>query len=249
MIDYDDNQHRYSHKGVRYLSSTQIVEMFKQPFDTEYRAQKKAERYGGEADDWKGKWKEINLESLDRGQGFHVLKQSVLEDRMLDVRKGKVFPVPNRNLLRNVPNYMMWPDGVHAELMLWNHKWRIAGRADKVTFDTVRGRRTAHVDDYKTNKVIRTSSYYNTETGKYQMLLYPLDYLMDCTYITHSLQLSLYMFMLEEMGFEPGEVTMIHQGRAAQNAPKGARDPKPIPYLLKYMRKEVLLMLNHLRRA
>lgn len=248
MIDFDDNKHRYSYRNVTYISATQLVGLYSGDFDTAGAAIAVAEKRGGTDDYWKNEWKQINSTSLVRGNALHDAKEEVVQDRQVHVVQGKVFPVYNRNLFRHT-NYIEYPDGAYPELILWNHKYKIAGKSDLVTFSTRNYKRYAFIHDYKSNKVIRETSYIDLRTKKYTMMKHPIQHLMACTYVEYNLQLSIYAFMLEKMGFIIEGLSIEHYPHVCIGAPPGAKEPKPVIYNMKYLKNDVLSILNHLRRA
>ncbi len=67
----------------------------------------------------------------------------------------------------------------------------VAGTSDKPMLKAISKTSPIDISDYKTNEKIE---FFN-KRGTY--LKYPLDYLQDCSYITYSLQLSLYAYFLE----------------------------------------------------
>lgn len=264
-VDYDDAAHKYSLKGERYLSSTQIVDRFKNPFDEIRWSLWMVYRYGATQAYWLLKWKTIRDTSLARGKTIHTAKEEYLYRRGIDGSSGRVLQVHRRDL--NATEYSKLPDGVYPELKLWNHTHKIAGRADKIILRTHIGMiysgnildliyhyestnqwpnyRIADVEDYKTNEHIETESYRDRLTGVREMMKSPLEHLMDCDIVHYSLQLSLYQFMLEYHGFMPGHRRIIHE----QHPIEGLGTPEPKIIELPYLRDEVIAMLNHLKLA
>lgn len=242
-VDYDDARHKYFLGNIIYRSATQIIEQFYEHFDTPEKSVYMSERYGNTPEYWVAKWKEGNQESLSRGTTLHNEKEEFTYGRGFDRLNGKDFIVRNRNLWPNHFPYNKLPDGCYPELKLWRHDFRIAGRADKPTFETISNSRYMHIEDYKTNKKIEKESFKDKE-GNYRMMIGPLSHLMDCNYNHYTLQLSLYQYMGEYMGFKPGIRRIIHYPHTIfPHLPP----PKPVVYQLEYMKKEVIAMLHHLK--
>lgn len=241
VVHYDDPTHTYSWGGVRYLSSSQIVERYCQPFDMKAVSESYAYKHGQTPEYWVEQWTKIKDDSLVRGNTIHDANDLALNARMIDVIDGEVVPVVGDYYDDAYP-WFQRPDGVYTERMLWHHGYKIAGRSDKIRLRTVEGVRYADVEDYKTNKSIDLESFkfYN---GKHKMMLAPLTYVMDCNIMHYTLQLSIYMFMLEYQGFTPGRLRIIHYPHPTDFDPS----PKPVHYDLPYMKREVIAMLNHLR--
>jgi hypothetical protein len=214
-----------------------------------------ADRYGNTPEYWKQHWSEGNSHSLKRGNLIHSEEESKLYAKKFVEYSPVMLQV--HNPVQNDAPLINLEDGVYLEMKLWRHDCRIAGRSDKVilTTDThnsrssvlpalyaqSRGRKVAHVEDYKTNKVIRKMGYQDSRTMKTRKLLGVLGHVEDANFWHYALQLSVYQYMLEYHGFYPGKRTIIHFPHATDEFP----DPVPVRYDLPYMREEVLLMIKH----
>lgn len=55
-----------------------------------------------------------------------------------------------------------------------------------------------YIADYKSNAEIKKTSYFDKRRKKYQMMQFPLNNLMDSTFVHYQLQLSLYARMLQQ---------------------------------------------------
>lgn len=236
-VDYNDSLHRYYRGSLTYGSATQIVEQFKEKFDTEERSAYMEYRYNMPQQQWKDQWKETNAVSLVRGNRIHDAQEQFLYNKGYSTIHNKNFPVFNMRLYQSNVDYSKLPDGVYPELKLWRHDWHIAGRADKPTFETVNRIRYAHIEDYKTNGRIGKHGF----NGK--KMLYCLSHLEDCEYTHYTLQLSIYQFMLEYFGFVPGIRRLIHFPHEIE----GLGTPDPVPHELPYWRDEVIAMLEYLK--
>ena len=252
VVQYDDPSHTYSLNGKQYLSASQIVGLFSQPFDGPAVAARYAAENGFTPEYWLAKWEEKKNKSLVRGNTIHDANDLSLNARMIDVIDGEVIPVRGDIYDDSYPWYQR-PDGVYTERMLWHHGYNIAGRSDKVVRRTHHHKlpldnsqaahivRLADVEDYKTNEKLEFVSY-RFRNGRYKMMLEPLSHVMDCNMAHYTLQLSLYMFMLEYQGFEPGRMYIKHYPHPTEENP----NPKPVYHNLTYMKREVIAMLNHI---
>lgn len=265
MIDYDDSTHTYSYRGRRYLSATQVIEYFSHQFDTDQRAEEHAYRHGMTKEHWIEDWDNTRDQALERGNRIHNLREEIVRARGMDVAFGIPMVVRNINLypegqLTNLP------DGIYPELKVWSHKWGVAGRSDKVVFKTVDAKsqvtdwsgwspsilndyniRTASIQDYKSNRFIRTRGWLNKD-GSRQMMKYPLEHLEDCAMVHYELQLSEYQVMLEEHGYSVGFREIIHFPHRFKFALPDWPDPPPVAYSLKYRRDDVLSMWTYLKQ-
>lgn len=142
------------------------------------------------------------------------------------------------------------PDGVYSELILWNNRYRVAGAADIVYLETIDGIRYVDIDDYKTNKKIETSSYFNHKTKRNKMMLTPLNNIMDCNGCHYELQISTYGYYLECFGFVVRYLNFQHYKNVAvdEDGEMDKKNPRyefAKNYELEYKKKEVVKMLEH----
>lgn len=251
-VEYDDAQHKYyiNDKGklINYISATTIVSQFYEKFDTEAKCAYMVEHYGQSIEYWRNKWRNENTISLHRGNRLHADQERFLyqcgrttinNDTRTDVLLPREYWVHVRKEQESgaLPISAL-ADGCYPELKLWCHDWRIAGRADKPTIETIQGIRYAHVEDYKTNKAVHKNGFVD-KWGNEKMMLYPLEHLPDCEYTHYTLQLSIYQFMLEQFGYTPGLRRLIHFPHEIE----GLGTPDPVIYELPYWKDEVLTML------
>ena len=225
-VQYDDATHTYYtiYRGERriYTSATTLIGRYKEKFDAQRIAENYALKNGNTPEYWIKKWATISKEACDKGSTEHKHREN------LDY-KDKGINTSGKRLL----NYHSLQDGIYPELKLWHHLWCIAGRADKVTIETVNNKRFMHIADYKTNKEISNVGF-QFKNGKYKTMFKPLGHLHDCNLVHYTLQLSLYQYMAEYLGFYPGTRTLIH-------VPNGTVIKE---YEVGYWKKDILNMLN-----
>jgi hypothetical protein len=94
-------------------------------------------------------------------------------------------------------------DGMFTEILLFNTKYRIAGKADRV----LRTGNKVVVKDYKTCKTISNDPFME------QRMLAPLDELYDTKFNHIMMQLSTYGWMLEQYGYEVDGLEINHANR------------------------------------
>lgn len=256
---YNDAEHRYYMGSRIYRSATQIIEQFKNKFDTPVQAQAFADKHGMTAEYWIEKWKNINKDSLTRGNLLHKQKEDFLHNQGLAFVNKTVAKVYDPTKFSNVAYYDL-ADGTYPEMMFYDHNWGIAGRADKPTIETLieespftrenvylapaHKNKYLHIGDYKSSKRIRRESFQKKDKS-YVMMLGPLSHLMDCEFNHYALQFSLYQFMGEYFGFLPGERYIIHYPHEIE----GLGTPDPYRIDTPYLRDEVLAMLHHLKET
>ena len=114
---------------------------------------------------------------------------------------------------------------------------RIAGQVDLC----LKNKNTIQVLDYKTNKSIDFQSY-KDPYGKYQMMKYPLNELMDCNAIHYQLQTSIYTWILKRKYrlFDTANPKIIHLYNKENTGDKKI-------YELEYIPSAVILMFRYFR--
>lgn len=184
-------------------------------------------------------WKITTDKANATGTEIHKGKEDDIIRRGIDLNHyGLISNVgkTNQDILENL---FLLEDGVYPELRLWHNGYKVAGTSDKVTIETIAGKRFIDIDDYKTNKKIDTQSYYNEYKREYTMMQYPVNNLQDCKFIHYSLQTSLYAYLLECFGFVVRNIKFTH---LVLNEDK--KIEQEIDYNVNYLRSDVVNILN-----
>lgn len=246
MIEFNEEKHEYTNsQGQKYLSATQLISEFKQPFDAKNIAKRYAEKHGETPEYWIAKWAEKRDTACERGTLFHQEQEEYVLGRGVDMNSGKVFTVQNQALIMQfTPDLYQLPDGLYPELRMWHNGYRIAGTADKTFIETIKDKRYVDLDDYKTNERINMTSFKSYATG-HKMMKGPLKHLMDCNFQHYELQLSIYAFMLEAAGFIPRNLQFTHYPHPNTENPFEDREPQIYP--VQYRKAEVLAMIKAYR--
>lgn len=246
----------YNGQGVEYISVTQLLAKYKQPFDSLKIATRYAEKNGKTAEYWMALWENGKNKACDRGHVFHDHKEEILHGRGVDVVKRAVRMVRNQYIYPQAEsNLYNLPDGIYAELQMWDDAYKLAGTGDKIHIETLGlGYRYVDIDDHKTNKRIDLRSY-QFQDGSHKMMLHPVGHMMDCNLTHYELQISFYAYMLEKQGFIPRTLTFTHYpppepiltvGGWVQPEERDITQRKGgISYQLKYRKKEVMNILMH----
>ncbi len=239
-VSFDEASHTYTNMhNKRYTSATTLIGKYKQPFEKEKIATAYAKKHGNTAAYWIQQWEQKGADACAKGTKFHKKQELATLGTDAYITETGVVPVQNMAVFTE-PNidYTQLPNGVYTEMLLWNHYFEIAGQADKVTIEDG----YFDIDDYKTNKKIDMSSFKDWKTGRYKMMKYPVSHLMDCNFQHYEIQISIYAFMLEEMGLKPRNLMFHHHPPGS--TPDSVQD-EGIKYTLDYKKKEVLAMLIH----
>lgn len=95
--------------------------------------------------------------------------------------------------------------------------------------------------DWKTNREIKKTSYYDKFKKKHQMMKFPLSNLMDTNYWKYSLQLSVYMYLLQQIKPELNckGLMLIHIDKETGQETK---------YPVEYLKDDVERMLKHFKK-
>lgn len=75
---------------------------------------------------------------------------------------------------------------------------RVAGQIDLLIVD----QNDIYICDFKTNREIKKTSYYNKNKKSHEMMKFPLNNLQDCSYSHYQLQLSTYAYLLQQINPE-----------------------------------------------
>jgi len=138
-------------------------------------------------------WAQTSKESCERGTRFHEkMEAEAYNNGIGTIKEETVETIYEYNI-----DLSQLKDGYHAEVLLYNHDYEVAGIMDKLIISTVIKDRYIKGDDWKTNKVINTINPVGTK------MKYPLHHLDDCNYIHYALQLNTYLWLLSQFGYIP----------------------------------------------
>ena len=227
QVYYDDPSHTYytvSPTGEKtyYTSATTLINKYKKPFDTDAIAIGYAKKHGETPAYWKAKWAEKRDNACAHGTAIHKNKEDLITP---------FAPRPIK-AVEQLIDYSTLPEGIYPELKLWHHDYKVAGRSDKCTIHSVLGVRYMDIEDYKTNEDLLKPAYVNY-WGETSMMLPPIQQFSDCKMNHYTLQLSLYQFMAESLGFAAGKRVIIH-----------IRDGIEQTFEVPYLRNAVINLLN-----
>lgn len=266
-VIFDAKAHKYYNKlGAEYISTTTLVGLFKPKKDwkgiaekfvnrrtkeelvkdlakkynkTESSVKEFLNKYGYKGSSIQKIWEYNKDMACAVGSEFHDKKEREDINRGYEKIEDRIHRVDDGLTQYQTDDLWHLPDGVYTELQLWNHHYLIAGKSDKVIVDG----RYIDIDDYKTNEEIDKVSYFNAYKGEHDMMLPPIDHLMDCNFIHYTLQLSIYAYMLECFGYKIRKITFKHHPRKADKS----ITEEAIPYEVKYKRADVIAMLEYYR--
>lgn len=180
---------------------------------------------------WKGKAKQ----ATDKGTLYHDREENKIKRSYGHPDDWSGFNIQHPFLTRNP----------YAELRLYNHKYKLSGSADYIKILNKKGRFT--MIDYKTSKEVSQYVYTNPWTGKSDNMLDPIDKLGNCNYNHYMLQLSLYAWMMEELGYSVDSLYILHvvvdeNGYIIEDS---LGNPQKEYIKVHYAKKAILKMLDH----
>lgn len=200
-IKFDESKHKYYNKqGEEYISVSTLVKKYAPPFDPDGAIIKRcAERDGLSVEELRLQWDKIRDEASEKGKEIHSLvehwiKFKEIKDSQYSHYINQISKLPFKGKL-------------NSEVIIFSDKLKIAGTADIVD---IYDNNKASLWDMKSNKELKKKSFWSKEQRGYQMMMYPVEHLMDCNYIHYSLQLSIYSIILEEHGLWMEDANLIY---------------------------------------
>lgn len=194
-MKYIDENHTYiSDSGDNYISTTRLIKQYEQWKDWNEIARRYAEKNKKTVEEVQAAWREEGRKAIDKGIAYHNKMEADLIEQMnieVEGRSYQVFPTPLQDGIK-IALGLKLDEGVYPELIVYSHKYKVAGQADVV--EIVNGK--INIIDYKTSKEIKMESYKHWRHG-HEMLKFPVSHLMNCNFNTYSLQLNIYMFLLK----------------------------------------------------
>ena len=184
-------------------------------------------------------WDEENRKSCERGTKIHATLENSLYDKRKDIDLAK-YQIGGKFECIKDYNELDLEYGVYPEYLIHrvseDGKLRIAGQIDLL----VKKGNKIIIADYKTNKEIKTKSFYDKNKKTSEKMKYPLNNLDDVNYWHYTLQLSTYAWMIQKLNpdFEIEDLVMIHFDHS---------DNMTV-YHLPYLKEEVIKMLAYYKK-
>jgi hypothetical protein len=199
-VKFNDADHSYHLKGKKLINVGSVVKRFKEPFDAEYWAAKKAKERKVKPEVILAEWKAKGDIACAKGHRFH----SHAQFRMTG--KGTPSATPEARA------FDAWWEAakknlevVACEVILHSERHGISGTTDFVAYS--HKTQMLHIFDWKTNGKFETESAY----GKW--LLDPFGHLPECSLSEYSIQVGLYRMMASWLtGERFGDSFIMHVG-------------------------------------
>lgn len=233
MIVFREKDHSYFNEetGEQFISVTTLLKKYEPAKDWSVIATAYAKKNGGTKEHWLKVWEDKKNDAAEKGTEYH----SSREDQFEAMQKAGEKVFMNRlvdGIKRSTPLKDL-QEGIHSELILYSEEYGVAGQGDVCK---ILPKKFVKINDFKTSAKIEFESFYNYKTG-HEFMLYPLDHLHNCNGVKFELQTSSYMYFLEMVGFKYKELTV-----------EMVKENNKI-YKLRYLRDEVISMLNHYKAS
>lgn len=183
-------------------------------------------------------YKDKNKEACEYGTKVHEMMENLLYQK--DQKRLKTFGLGGKVEVCK-GNYKLDKErAIYPEIMIsyCADEWlKVVGQADLVLKDG----NEISVYDYKTNGKIDQESFFDKNTKKRQMMKFPLNNIQDSNYWIYTLQLSLYMYIIQKMNpkLKCKKLVLIHIDRQGNET----------EYECDYLKEEVVRMLLHYRKT
>lgn len=233
-----------SYKACEAILGTGFYELKKILLSTKKWDNKYLEEFYIDQEDFEIKKKEIlqsykdkNKEACDHGTKVHDMMENLFYQK--NEKRLKTFGLGGKIDVEK-GNYRLDKDrAVYPEIMLsykFDDYLKVVGQADLV----IKENNEISIYDWKTSKSIDKESYFDRNTKKRETMKFPVNNLMSSNYWSYSLQLSLYMYIIQKMHptFKCKKLALIHIDR----------DFKETEYECPYLKDEVEKILLHYRK-
>lgn len=191
------------------------------------------------AQEYVDKWETTKNEACERGTAYHLGQELAAYGGTN--KYVKKYTDPNKSYPCKKNDFdLSRENGIYPEYLIhWStedDELKIAGQVDLL----IKGGNKLSILDFKTNREIKTSSFFDRSKGKNKKMLYPLNDLDDCNFYHYAMQLSTYAWMLQknEPKFRIKELVLLHYDH------DGNEKEYPVPYL----KMEVENMVNHFKQ-
>ena len=155
-------------------------------------------------------WEKTNKDSTDRGTKIHAdLENAYYKSPTCDLKK---YNIGGSFSCKKDYYQLDLEKGVYPEFLIYRESedgvLKLAGQIDLLIKDG----NDIYIFDYKSNKKLDKTSYFNPKNKRNECMLYPLNDIMDCNFYHYSLQLSTYAWMVQKYNpnFNIKKLMLIH---------------------------------------
>ncbi len=199
-IEFKEKEHQYFSKGKELISATTLIHLYVPPFDpTGEIIARCAARDGKTVDKLRAEW---DLECTKKCDSGHVLHKQM--EHWIDHRK--ILPGDFDDVVKQFAKFK-FNGKLISETIVYSNTLGIAGTVDLIDHY---GDNEADLLDFKQNKSLKKQSFFHRDKGGFEKMLHPVSHLMNCNFVTYSLQMCLYALLLEEYGCWVNEKTLLY---------------------------------------
>lgn len=142
-------------------------------------------------------WQKENMASTKRGSAIHANLEHSFYSQKENISIQKYGIGGSFTCIEGMTDLSL-DNGLYPEYLIHydtpDDKLHIAGQIDLL----VKQENQFSIIDWKTNKQIKTKSYFDKKTKTSEKLKYPLSNLDNCNYSVYNMQLSTYAWMIEQ---------------------------------------------------
>lgn len=238
MIEFVSTSHTYTYTptGENFISVTSLLDKYSEKQDWNAIAEKKAKKLGITKEELLNTWEDEKNKAASQGTRIHEIKENKI------LGKPNVVAHREENGIKFSLDITDLKPGIYPELILYHPYYKVVGTADYVEiFED----NTFNLLDFKTNKKLDFSGYpvFNKSTFKREprKMLFPLNHIDDCNGMKYTLQLSIYSWLLEELGFTLNQMWIEHI------LLEDGEEVNVIKYPINYLKKEVRNLFEHFK--
>lgn len=202
---FDPIKHKYTLDGEHFISVTQFISKFHKPFETDRLSKKKAEEAGVSQEEILAEWKKLNDRANEIGTATHNWIENyynrVFQELPSDI--DVIDRINKFNVAYSKWLYKLQP--IKFEQRIFSRKLKIAGMMDSLFMYNG----NVFILDWKTNKVF---SHDEHDKGRFENLLEPFNEYYKNHLNEYSIQVSLYKYILQEVGIEVKACYLLHIG-------------------------------------
>lgn len=194
-INFEPIEHKYfTESGKRLISVTQLLNLYKKPFDEDGSILKRcAQKRGITENELKKEWDKAKTDGCNYGTSVHKSIEYF-------ITRKKIAKDGNEDIVRQLKK-IRFKGLLLPEVIIGDEELGIAG-----TSDLLDKYNSGSIDIYdaKTNKKLSNYCPFGNK------MLYPVDHLYQTDINIYSLQLSLYAYILErKLGFWINNLTLL----------------------------------------
>lgn len=220
-ILFREKDHTYWCGDKELLAVSRFLELFKPKFDEDGSILiNKAKKEGVTPKELQAQWDKIRDDSCKKGSLIHKNLEIYIET-------GEIVENEYSDITKKFAE-IKFKGKLFCETLLFSTDIMVAGQADLIE---IFNDDSLYLWDFKSGaKELSTYSFYGNR------FLYPISHLYESQLQGYYLQLNLYNYLLEKMGYKTKKMTILHL-----QTKKNIIKHLPVPY----MRTEILRMIEH----